>query len=781
MENKQLENKFNEILIDEYQDTNNLQNIIFNAISKDSTNLFIVGDVKQSIYRFRNANPNIFNNDKDNAYKDKFPRLIALSKNFRSRSEVLDFCNFIFENTMTNSFGEVNYDEEEKLYLGALYPNTDNLETELIIIDNKKEKEIINDTDEENEEKEELSKLEKEAIVVADKIKELLDTKHQVLDKNTNKLRNIKPSDIAILLRSVKNNISDVYKTALNKRNISAYLEESSSYFDNYEVKFVINMLKVIDNPYDDVALMSFLTSDVIGISFDLIKKARKIKYISLYDSLVSFNNELINRYIDCIKKYRTLSYNMKISKLLTLMYNDLFIIPILSAYKGGINRQKNLEQMINHASNFESKKISNLHSFIEYLENIILNKGSLEGINPLSDKENVLITTIHKSKGLEYPVVIVSNAAKKFNLSDIKDDIMLSESLGFASNIHNRKKIVKYESLPISLFKIEEKNKLLSEELRVLYVALTRAREKLIITGVIDNLEKKLNKMSPIIGDDKVISSMCLDNVNSYLDIILACMLRYKDAKSLRNLCSYIPKTFETNAKIKTDIINASLIDESEFKEKEKIKQETFDINWFNEIINKERKFEVFPRYLSVSKLKKHDSFLRNPNFLTDGINHTNLGTLYHKIFEILPVKKYTVKLLEEELENILLSEEIKLVDINKIFAYLTSDLYDELLSADKVFKEYKIDFKIDSKYYDVNVKSGMILVSGIIDLMYIKGNTYTIVDYKTDKVTNMEELVNLYKKQLDLYEIAVKSKLHTKNVKKYIYSVTLNKYIML
>lgn len=771
---KQLTNKFSEILIDEYQDTNNLQNVIFNAISKNDENLFIVGDVKQSIYRFRSACPEIFNNDKNMASKESFPRLITLSKNFRSRKEVLDFCNFIFENTMTNYFGEVNYDKDEKLYLGASYEEGENLNPEVIIIDGKEQ----NDNEDDD-----LSKTEKEAIVVADRINELIVNKHKVYDNKKGLWRDIKPSDIVILLRSLKN--SEVFKEALNKRNISVYMESSSEYFDNYEVKFVINVLKVIDNPYDDVALLSVLTSPVMDVSYDLISEARNDKTISLYENLVNLNNPLINKYLDDIKRYRNLSYTVKISNLLTIIYKELNVIPVLSAFKGGIKREKNLEQMIKHANDFESKKAVSLYSFISYLENVILSKQSLEGVNPLSDGDNVLITTIHKSKGLEYPVVVLAQTAKKFNFEDLRKNIMINEDLGFATNIRDNDYKLKYESIPMMLFKENEKSKMLSEELRILYVALTRAKEKIIITGYVNDVEKLTTKVSSVIGDGKVISNFYLKSVKCYLDIILACLLRHKDGKELRSLSMFIPKVYRSESNINLRIINSSMIDESEFLEKEKQKKELFDMDHFNKVMsfNYDGNFNV-PKHLSVSDIKHKTGYLRNPNFLNDSVSHTDMGTLYHKIFELLPVKKYGIKQLDDELRKLvdgkfISSDEYKLIDLEKIFAYLTSDLYDELLSANEVYKEMKIDFEIPANYYDKNLKSGMILVSGIIDLMYVKDDLYTIVDYKTDNVTELSELKDLYKVQLDLYEMAIKNKMRAMKVKKYIYSVKLNKYI--
>ena len=765
---------FEEILIDEYQDTNNMQNVIFNAISKNGKNLFIVGDVKQSIYRFRSADANIFNNDKKEASKNGFPMLITLKKNFRSRVEVLDFCNFIFENTMTNNFGEVNYDEDETLYLGASFKEKDNLNTEVILIDGKKDEEKEDD----------ISKTEKEAIIVAEKIHELLNSGEKVYDNKTGSFRSIKASDIVILLRSLTN--SEIFKRALNKKNISVYMESSLEYFDNYEVKLIINFLKVIDNLYDDISLLSVLTSDVIGIDFDVITSVRlDNKNMFLYESLLKSNNIIVKKELEKINMLKEASYTINISSLLSKIYKEYNIIPVLSAFKGGVKRQKNLEQMIKHAVSFEGKKNSTLHSFITYLESVLLNKDSLEGINPLSKGDNVLITTIHKSKGLEYPYVFLSETGKNFNFKDLRSDFMINDYLGFVCNIKDNYYKLKYESVPIMVFKEIEKNKMLSEELRILYVALTRSKEKIIITGYSSNLQSMVTKISSKMGDKKVISEFYLKDVKSYLDIIIACLLRHKDGDVLRDLSLVIPKVYSSNANIIIDIKNANVIDESVLGESIN-KKLNFDIDSFNDIINLEFESSKIPRYLSVSDIKKKKSYLRFPKFLKNGISSSTLGTTYHKIFELLPIKKYDLKNLKNELDNMLekgflKKEDIKMISLDNIFSYLSSEIYDELLLSDKVYREMKIYFEIPSNYYDESLKSGKILTSGVIDLLFVKDNLFTIVDYKTDNVNNLLELKDLYKKQLDLYEIALKEKMNAKRIRKIIYSVKLEDYIEL
>ncbi len=767
-----LSKKYDEILIDEYQDTNNLQNVIFNAISNNNSNLFIVGDVKQSIYRFRSAAPYIFNNDKNNAFLDKFPKLITLSKNFRSRKEVLDFCNYVFESTMSDKIGEVDYNDSEKLYLGASFIEKDDLDTEVILIDLK-----------EKNEEDDVKNVEKEAIVVADRIKELLDSKYMVYDNKEEKLRCIKQSDIAILLRSMSN--SSYFIEALKNRNISSYAQDSTTYFDNYEVKLIINILKIIDNPYDDVALMSVMNSKSVNISLDKIADIRyKNKYDSLYKNLTSSTDEEIKAFLDDLSYLRDYSSNHEIYEILNEVYKKYDLLSITASEKQGINKEKNLIQMIKHAKDFDKDSNKSLHEFITYLEDINLNKDSLEGINPLSDKNNILITTIHKSKGLEYPVIFLSETGKKFNTKDLTNEVMINEDYGMVFNFIDKEYKLKYESIPLKVFKDLEKNKMLSEELRILYVALTRAKEKIIITGYNNNLENLVNKAASSMGDNLRISDLYLKKVNTYLEIIMPILLRHPNSKELRNLSEVDIKTFITECKLKTKILEGINVSEEEFNSTKENEKLNYDINWFNKMLNISYESENIPEYVSVSTIKQKRKYNRKPNFLNGGVSNNTVGTLYHKVLEKLDVKKYNIKELENAINDlsnnkIITNEERKMLSLEKIFAYLTSDIYELLLSSNKFYREMKIDFLIPSTYYDKSIKSGNILTSGVIDLLFIKNDEYYIIDYKTDNVDTLEELKELYKVQLDLYELAIKQKMNAKKVNKYIYSIKLNKFI--
>ena len=280
---KEIAEQFDEILIDEFQDTNMVQYLIFDSISQNQKNLFMVGDVKQSIYAFRSARPELLINEKKSAFENKFPLLINLSQNFRSRKEVLDFCNYLFSRVMTEDFGDIMYDDKEQLNLGANYEKSLDIEPELYLLTNNEE-----DNDED------LTKVEREAVFVARKIKELINSNYQVYDNKQKVFRKLKLNDIAILLRSAINH-SDTFRKALTIEGIDVYTETTPIYFDNYEVKLIIAFLQIINNPYDDIALTTVLRSPIFASTPDLLYKIRKIDNNNhLYNNMNKMDNNEI-------------------------------------------------------------------------------------------------------------------------------------------------------------------------------------------------------------------------------------------------------------------------------------------------------------------------------------------------------------------------------------------------------------------------------------------------------------------------------------------------------
>ena len=448
--------------------------------------------------------------------------------------------------------------------------------------------------------------------------------------------------------------------------------------------------------------------------------------------------------------------------------------------------RQANLKMLFERAKKYETASFKGLYNFINYIEKIKTSSKDMDSAKIIGENDDVVrIMSIHKSKGLEFPIVILANSGKQFNLQDLNSKILLHPELGIGVKYIDYDMQITYDTLSKRAIKNKMKIETLSEEMRVLYVALTRAKEKIIITGFTGNLERLILKAASKMGDDVLVSDLYLKSCKSYLDMIMPSLLRHPALNELRCLSDVTPKTFITESKVSLKVLGASSINESEFYEKEKIVKEDFNLEWYKKIsdFKYDGKGSV-PKYLSVSDIKHKTKYQRKPDFLDGKVSSINKGTLYHLLLELLPVKRYTIKSLEEEIDEIIktgkiLESDKKIIRLEDIFSYLTSDIYENLLYSDKYYKEMPINFYIPSSYYDNSLKSGNILSSGVIDLLFITNDTYNIVDYKTDKVSSMDELKDLYKIQLDLYEIALREKMNAKNVKKFIYSIYLGKFI--
>ena len=540
----------------------------------------------------------------------------------------------------------------------------------------------------------------------------------------------------------------------------------------------IISILKVIDNVYDDVSLMSVLKSSIYNISDNDIASLRiDNKYGYLYDAIINGNNDNIKCILKQFKEFRNYANNNTNANTLSYVYNKLSLIEKLGLNK---NKIKNLTLMIKSAEDFDNGSTKSIHEFVSYIDEILVDKSSFKGSIPLSDGDNVLISTIHKSKGLEYPIVFVCEMGYKFNGEDNKSNMLFNNELGITFNITDYDNHYSYEPVVKKMFKKKMRLSQLSEELRVLYVALTRAREKLIITGYVNNLTKTVLDASFLIGDNDTLDNLYLESSDTYLKWIIGCLLKHKDGKLLIDKTNANVKTFANDCNFDLKVIDAINIKDENLDDKtlQNINDTDVVINNYDDSLSK------VPSYLSVSEIKTNNhKFYRKPYFLNSDVKSTNVGTLYHKIFELLPVMKYGINNLRDTLDDLvscnkLSKEEVLKIDMDNVLSYLTSDLYDMILMADKVYKEYPVTFKAPASLYDINMQ-GDILVDGIIDLLFYYDESYYIVDYKTDNVSDMDALVELYKKQLDLYEIAIMNKNNVKKVRKFIYSIKLNKYV--
>ena len=488
---KEYRQYFHEILIDEYQDSNLVQELLLKSISGEEEgryNRFMVGDVKQSIYKFRLARPELFM-EKYNCYSkvDSDRQRIDLHKNFRSRAEVLASVNDLFYQIMDSSLGGVTYDEDAALYPGAEYPQYENNETEVLLLGKDKESD--------------LSAREQEAALIARKIKELL-RDFQVTDKESRQLRPARYSDIVILLRSASG-WADEFKSIFEKEGIPASVESKTGYFKAIEVKELLLLLRILDNPLQDIPLFGVLKSYFGGFSEEEIAliKGKSVRKAYLYQNLQEFVlsqkeeplSIKIESFLAKLEELREMASYTPIHHLLQEVLTRTSYLEYVSAKPGGEQRRANVEMLLTKAAAFEQTSYYGLFHFLRYVESLEKYEVDYGEADILDENANVVrIMTIHKSKGLEFPICFVAGLSKKMNNRDTTGQLVLDVDMGLGLGYVDKNRRIKADTL--RKVSIAQKLKLdsLGEELRVLYVAMTRAKEKLFMTAVVDDIEKE-------------------------------------------------------------------------------------------------------------------------------------------------------------------------------------------------------------------------------------------------------------------------------------------------
>lgn len=819
--------KFVEIAIDEYQDSNMVQEYILTAIS-NGKNTFMVGDVKQSIYKFRQAMPDLFLS-KYKTYqlketkKDEDNLKIQLFKNFRSRENVLDFTNLIFQDIMSENLGEIEYTKEEYLNLGANYEAIrQNLETEIDVIDLKEEEETYQEEaeNEENEnavEEERLEDIQIEAKFVANKIKELVDNKFQVFDKKINGFRDIQYRDIVILLRSTKIN-APIFEEEMINLNIPVFSENSQEYLDSIEIQTIMSLLKIIDNPMQDIPLVTVLRSHIGNFSDDELVEIRlSDKYDNFYTAMqkakINVSKELkekIDTFFESLEKWRKEKEYLALDEFIWKLYADTHYYTYVGLMPNGDLRQANLKMLFERARQYEAASFKGLYNFINFIEKLHLGSGDLGAAKLIGENDDVVrIMSIHKSKGLEFPVVFLSATGKQFNLMDLNQNILLHQKLGIGVKYIDYERQVQYDTLTKEAIKNEILTETLSEEMRILYVALTRAKEKLYITGLkkdydkdIENMQNQVNRYHKV-GDK--INYILVKKYKKYLDWILLVYLYEKDqAKGLLKL-NILKKQelLKTFVKPKEEEIDVRKVLNMVSVEKEEVKA-------LDKILEYQYPYELsttIPTMTSVTKIKqvrneeeepKEEKQSENavtfhkPKFLrkdeTEILTNAQKGTLVHlcmqRLHENVEYDLPKVKELIQDLVTREITTDIEAKNINpyNILTFTKSNIWQELKNAKKIYKEKPFFINIPAKeIYGENLEED-ILVQGIIDLYYInQQDEIILVDYKTDYVEKGKEhsLIEKYKVQLDLYKRALEETLRKKVSKVYIYSVYLGKEI--
>ena len=819
--------KFVEIAIDEYQDSNMVQEYILTAIS-NGKNTFMVGDVKQSIYKFRQAMPDLFLS-KYKTYqlketkKDEDNLKIQLFKNFRSRENVLNFTNLIFQDIMSENLGEIEYTKEEYLNLGANYEAIhQNLETEIDVIDLKEKEERYQEEaeNEENEnelEEERLEDIQIEAKFVANKIKELVNNKFQVFDKKINGFRDIQYRDIVILLRSTKIN-APIFEEEMINLNIPVFSENSQEYLDSIEIQTIMSLLKIIDNPMQDIPLVTVLRSHIGNFSDDELVEIRlSDKYDNFYTAMqkakINVSKELkekIDTFFESLEKWRKEKEYLALDEFIWKLYADTHYYTYVGLMPNGDLRQANLKMLFERARQYEAASFKGLYNFINFIEKLHLGSGDLGAAKLIGENDDVVrIMSIHKSKGLEFPVVFLSATGKQFNLMDLNQNILLHQKLGIGVKYIDYERQVQYDTLTKEAIKNEILTETLSEEMRILYVALTRAKEKLYITGLkkdydkdIENMQNQVNRYHKV-GDK--INYILVKKYKKYLDWILLVYLYEKDqAKGLLKL-NILKKQelLKTFVKPKEEEIDVRKVLNMVSVEKEEVKA-------LDKILEYQYPYELsttIPTMTSVTKIKqvrneeeepKEEKQSENavtfhkPKFLrkdeTEILTNAQKGTLVHLCMQRLHENvEYDLPKVKELIQDLVTREiitdiEAKNINPYNILTFTKSNIWQELKNAKKIYKEKPFFINIPAKeIYGENLEED-ILVQGIIDLYYInQQDEIILVDYKTDYVEKGKEhsLIEKYRVQLDLYKRALEETLRKKVSKVYIYSVYLGKEI--
>ena len=775
--NDDLLSRFEEVMVDEYQDTNDLQDMLFYVLSNRESKLFVVGDIKQSIYGFRGANPANFM-QKKNRYipieetDDTQPQKIILANNFRTKAHVCEFVNFFFAAFMNDETGDIIYNSEEALISAAKYPETNLPATELLLINAKNSDESANIL---------------EAREIARYITETMN-QGAVIRQDDETLRPASYSDFTILLRSAKLKaplIAEELKKAGIPVNFAA-----EDFAEGIEVATFLNLLTVIDNPQSDIELLSVLMSPIFGFSAEELSLIRAEKKQGTLYSAVIFaaqnNNKKAEKFLKKLEYFRLLSVTNTLQKLITLLLYETGYPDIVTAMNDGIRRRNNLLLLSDYAGSYITEGTSSLSSFVRYIKN-----QSQSGIKSASSGlsgDAVKIMSIHASKGLQFPICIVAGCASSFNDSESHEGAIYTTelSLGFKYFDENEKTRLTTVSREVILDSVREER--LREELRLFYVAMTRTQDRLVFTGALSNLDKKIAELKTLlICSNGRINSNIFSRTKSYLEWLLLCVLLHPNGKEFRCGASIIP--IETSSSIDISVCEPQKDEETvrenpiktpvaDLEKSQKIAENIAFSYPFADILEIEAKSSVSKLANSAESAKF--AFSDKPAFMNkEGLSAAGRGTAMHKVMQFFDFSKCDC--IEAELERLyewrFISEtEYKSLNTEKLKKFFESKVFERIRKSSLVKREMrflteikaqKIAPHLDSRFDNENV-----IVQGAVDICFVEDDGVVILDFKTDFVEEIEELAETYGEQLNIYALACE-KIFNKPVKqKLIYS---------
>ncbi len=838
---------FKYIFVDEYQDSNLVQEYIIKSIARED-NYFMVGDVKQSIYRFRHAKPEIFIGKYESFSDTGRDRRIDLNKNFRSRDTVLDFVNDVFERIMYKDFAEIDYDDRAKLYKGADYPEDAGgiYKSELMHLSLEKgrlssrrrstagpegaggEVSVENFSDEKaSGEKNPDSKdedavlaegrAEYEALLVAVRILELREQGFKVKDKESGEMRPLEFRDIVILERSRTN--EDVMKKIFDDLGIPLYYGSRTGYFSATEIKMVMNALQTLDNPRQDIPLYSTVTAFKQLLSdeemallkgwsretgghfclYDILSAASAADMSLSENKVIAGINGKCKTFLDWLDRYRDMARFVSIRVLLDRMLAESNYIAGITAMPDGDQRRANINMLLERASEFEQTSYYGLFHFVRYISRLKEKEVDYGEAGILDENANVVrLMTIHKSKGLEFPVVFVINLRKKINQKDSTGPCLVDSELGVALKAIDPVKRISRKGLKYMSFASKMEKDAVAEELRVLYVALTRAKEKLIITDV-EELNEDGSPKDICRPED---AKNCMDMIRYVVNMTEVSDKKYEISLSEKDLAVSIVERGDEAIESAKELL---MSDTGPDLKLEKLLERKSEYRYgypslqglFTKTTVSELKKAAYDDELEAHMFEEKEPDTYIPSFAgAEGTDAAGRGTAYHKLMELLPFEKLTdgeqlpEDIVKETLDNAVMDNKMaesaaKTIRISDIVLFAQQEMAGEMSVAartGKLYKEQPFFYAVPAGKFDERFpEDESVLVQGVIDAYFEKDGVLTLLDYKTDRVSSAGQLADRYRIQLDIYAEALEQISGKKVGRKAIYSFALNKIILL
>ncbi|MDL2248283.1 PD-(D/E)XK nuclease family protein, partial [Tyzzerella sp. OttesenSCG-928-J15] len=757
---------------------------------------------------------------------------IDLSMNFRSRKNILDSANFIFRQIMNKQTCQIKYDKDAMLYNGATYPENNGIlddSTELIIVETK-----ASEKDGFDGEIEDLSSAEQEARAIARKINELVNGENPqyVFDKNTESYRKAEFGDITILLRSLTDAQTLVHELSLF--GIPANANITGGYFGNIEVLVILSLLRIIDNPLQDIDLIAVLHSPIYEINADTLAKIRSFNsessfYSAIQAYLENDRNkqdlafERVQRFMDNLAKWRSIRSQVPVSRLISILYDETGYFDYLALMPRAEIMQANLMALFEHALNFEKSSLQGIFRFVKYVEKLIEKDAHIKDAGALITGGNIVqIMTIHKSKGLEFPICFVSNLGKKINRRDEYAQLIMHRDYGFGPIFISEEPRIRSNTLPRCVLADKIHNENYGEELRILYVALTRAKDKLILTGTVGDYEKMLVKwLKTVYYEDESLPAQLVFDSQNYMNFIGSCLVRHKDfsiddivdRKKINGGLYGDSSSWKITVVGGDEEISPPIFEDTAVSNEEKALDTQLYESYYKEISSSfswqygNLNETLLPTKISISEIKRNyfsrkkyesDSDIIEfseptfdvPDFIDKNrkLSSAEKGTAMHTLMEHLDVNKINTKedietLVKRLLEMNLLSEnEAKSINTGKIYNFTSSNLGERMRRAEELKKEVPFVIELDAKdAYLPNLSEGSLLVHGIIDCYFIENGRIILVDYKSDYVGDIgvDGIKERYKIQLSIYKKALEQALGLNVYECLLYLFDIDDYV--